>query len=116
MKRIVLFLAPNLAIVLVLSISMGLWGVEPWLNAQGLNVSGLLVFAAVMGFGGSFMSLALSRWMTKKTMGARVIEAPANPTEAWLIAGGGARGIKRLFMTHPPLAERIAALKAEAGR
>ena len=81
MKRIVLFLATNLAIVLVLSISMRLLGVEPYLNAQGLNLSSLLVFAAVMGFGGAFISLAISKWMAKKSVGAQVITAPRTPTE-----------------------------------
>lgn len=85
MKRILLFLATNLAILLVLSLSMRLLGVEPWLNEQGLNLNALLIFAAVLGFGGSFISLALSRWMAKKAMGVRVIEAPSNPTEVWLV-------------------------------
>ncbi|MEA3300091.1 MAG: protease HtpX [Pseudomonadota bacterium] len=85
MKRVVLFLATNLAIVLVLSISMRVLGVEPWLNAQGLNLTGLLIFAAVLGFGGSFISLAISKWMAKRSMGVRVIEVPSNPTEAWLV-------------------------------
>ena len=69
MKRIVLFLATNLAIVLVLSISMRLLGVEPYLNAQGLNLSALLIFAAVMGFGGAFISLAMSKWMAEEIGG-----------------------------------------------
>jgi heat shock protein HtpX len=85
MKRIVLFLATNLAIVLVLSLSMRLLGVEPYLNAKGLNMQGLLIFAAVMGFGGAFISLAISKWMAKKTTGARVITEPASETEAWLL-------------------------------
>lgn len=63
MKRTILFLGTNLAIVLVLSITMRLLGVEPYLNDQGLNLQALLVFAAVMCFGGSFISLAISRWM-----------------------------------------------------
>ena len=62
MKRIVLFLATNMAIVLVLSFTMRLLGVEPYLNANGLNLGSLLVFAAVMGFGGSLISLAISKW------------------------------------------------------
>ena len=66
MKRIVLFLATNLAIVLVLSLTMRILGVEPYLTAQGLNLSSLLIFAAVMGFGGSLISLAISKWMAKK--------------------------------------------------
>lgn len=85
MKRTVLFLATNLAIVLVLSISMRLLGVEPYLNAQGLNLSSLLIFAAVMGFGGAFISLAMSKWMAKKSVGAQVITAPRTPTEQWLM-------------------------------
>lgn len=85
MKRIFLFLATNLAIVLVLSLSLRLLGVEPWLTARGINMSGLLVFAAVMGFGGAFISLALSKWMAKKSTGARVITAPATEEEAWLL-------------------------------
>ena len=59
MKRIVLFLATNLAIVLVLSLTMRILGVEPYLTAQGLNLTSLLIFAAVMGFGGSLISLAM---------------------------------------------------------
>lgn len=85
MKRIALFLATNLAIVLVLSVTMRLLGVEPYLTAQGLNLTSLLVFAAIMGFGGSLISLAISKWMAKRAMGVQVIEAPSNATEAWLI-------------------------------
>ena len=81
MKRIVLFLGTNLAIVMVLSVSMRLLGVEPYLNANGLNLTSLLIFAAMMGFGGSFISLAISKWMAKKSMGVQVIEAPSNSTE-----------------------------------
>jgi heat shock protein HtpX len=85
MKRILLFLATNLAIVFVLSITMRLLGVEPYLNANGLNLSSLLIFAAVMGFGGSFISLAISKWSAKTAMGVQVIEAPSNSTEFWLV-------------------------------
>ncbi len=85
MKRIVLFLATNLAIVLVLSLTMRILGVEPYLTSQGLNLGSLLIFAAVMGFGGSFISLAISKWMAKKSMGVRVIETPSNSTEFWLM-------------------------------
>lgn len=84
MKRIFLFLATNMAIVLVLSVTMRLLGVEPYLNANGLNLSSLLVFAAVMGFGGSFISLAISKWSVKRSMGVRVIDAPSTSTEFWL--------------------------------
>jgi heat shock protein HtpX len=85
MKRIFLFLATNMAIVAVLSVTMRLLGVEPYLNANGLNLTSLLIFAAVMGFGGSFISLAISKWSAKKAMGVQVIEAPANSTEFWLL-------------------------------
>ncbi|MBU1224983.1 MAG: protease HtpX [Gammaproteobacteria bacterium] len=85
MKRIALFLATNIAILLVLSITMRILGVEPYLNEQGLNLTSLLIFAAVMGFGGSFISLAISKWMAKKSMGVRVIETPSNSTEFWLV-------------------------------
>ncbi|MDX9996315.1 MAG: protease HtpX [Rhodocyclaceae bacterium] len=85
MKRIFLFLATNMAIVLVLSVTMRLLGVEPYLNANGLNLTSLLIFAAVMGFGGSFISLAISKWSVKQSMGVHVIEAPSNSTEFWLV-------------------------------
>lgn len=84
MKRVLLFLATNMAIVLVLSVTMRLLGVEPYLNENGLNLGSLLIFAAVMGFGGSLISLAISKWTAKKSMGVRVIETPANSTEFWL--------------------------------
>jgi len=84
MKRIVLFLGTNLAIVLVLSLTMRLLGVEPYLNANGLNLTSLLIFAAVMGFGGSFISLAISKWSAKRAMGVHVIESPSTSTEFWL--------------------------------
>ncbi len=85
MKRIFLFLATNFAIVLVLSVTMRLLGVEPYLTANGLNLTSLLIFAAVMGFGGSLISLAISKWMAKKSMGVRVIESPSSSTELWLV-------------------------------
>lgn len=85
MKRVVLFLATNVAILLVLSIAMRVLGLEPYLTETGLNLTSLLVMAAVMGFGGSFISLAISKWMAKKSMGVRVIETPSNSTEFWLV-------------------------------
>jgi len=85
MKRIALFLATNVAILLVLSITMRVLGLEPYLTETGLNLTSLLVMAAVMGFGGSFISLAISKWMAKKSMGVRVIETPSNSTELWLV-------------------------------
>ena len=86
MKRIMLFLGTNLAIIVVLSITLRILGVERILDEQGvgLNLNALLVFAAVFGFGGSFISLAISKWMAKKTMKVHVIEKPRNATEQWL--------------------------------
>ncbi len=87
MKRIVLFLATNLAIIVVLSITLQLLGVERILDQQGvgLDLQALLIFSAVFGFGGSFISLALSKWMAKRSTGAQVIEQPGNEVEAWLV-------------------------------
>jgi heat shock protein HtpX len=85
MKRIVLFIATNLAIMLVLGISASLLGVNRYLTANGLNLGMLLGFAALMGFGGAFISLWLSKPIAKWSTGARVIEQPANSTELWLM-------------------------------
>ena len=85
MKRIVLFLATNLAVMLVLSVATSVLGVNKFLTANGLNVGMLFVFAAVIGFGGSFISLLMSKTMAKWSTGARVIEAPSSSTEMWLV-------------------------------
>ena len=85
MKRIFYFLVTNLAIVLVLSITMRLLGVEPFLNANGLNLNSLLIFASIMGFGGAFISLAISKWSAKQMSGAVTIDNPKTPDEIWLI-------------------------------
>ena len=85
MKRIVLFLVTNLAVMLVLSIAASVLGVNRYLTANGLNLGTLLVFAGIMGFGGAFISLAMSKWMAKKSVGAQVISAPRTPTEQWLV-------------------------------
>ncbi len=84
MKRIVLFLATNLAVILVLSIVLNI--VFSFLGVDRSSIGGLLVFAAVFGFGGSFISLAMSKWMAKRSTGAVVIEQPRNATEQWLMA------------------------------
>jgi heat shock protein HtpX len=75
----------NLAIVLVLSITMRILGVEPYLNANGLDLGNLLAFAAIMGFGGAFISLAMSKWSAKRMSGAVVIQEPQTLTEIWLM-------------------------------
>lgn len=87
MKRIFLFLLTNLAVILVLSITLRLLGVDRILDEQGvgLNYSALLIFAAVFGFGGSLISLMISKWSAKRMTGAVVIEQPSNATEQWLV-------------------------------
>ena len=85
MKRVVLFLLTNLAVMLVLSISARILGVDRFLTGNGLNMGMLLAFAALIGFGGSFISLMMSKTMAKWSTGARVIERPANQDEAWLV-------------------------------
>jgi heat shock protein HtpX len=86
MKRIFLFVITNLAILLMLSITLRLLGVDRILNEQGgIDFNSLLVMAAVIGFGGSFISLAMSKWSAKNMTGAVVIEQPSDPTERWLV-------------------------------
>jgi heat shock protein HtpX len=85
MRRVIYFLITNIAILLVLSMAMRVLGVEPYLTAYGLNYQSLLIFAAVFGMGGSFISLALSKWTAKRLTGAQVIKEPANETERWLV-------------------------------
>ncbi|MDX3774233.1 protease HtpX [Chromatiaceae bacterium AAb-1] len=83
MKRVLLFLATNLAVILVLSIVLNI--VFSFLGIDHSSIGGLLVFAAIFGFGGSFISLAMSKWMAKRSTGAVVIERPRNATEQWLV-------------------------------
>ncbi|WP_433694301.1 protease HtpX [Herbaspirillum seropedicae] len=85
MKRVILFLVTNLAVMLVLSITASLLGVNRYLTANGLNFGMLLVFCGLMGFGGSFISLFMSKTIAKWSTGARVIEQPQNSTELWLL-------------------------------
>jgi heat shock protein HtpX len=85
MKRIFLFLATNLAVMVLLTIVVHALGLDRYLNAQGYSVGGLLAFAAVFGFGGALISLALSKWTAKRLMGVQVIEQPRTADESWLI-------------------------------
>ncbi len=85
MKRIVLFLLTNIAVMLVLSISARILGIDRFLTSNGLNMGMLLAFAALIGFGGSFISLLMSKTMAKWSTGAQVIEQPGNQEEAWLV-------------------------------
>ncbi|NUA28991.1 protease HtpX [Cupriavidus basilensis] len=85
MKRVLLFLATNLAVMLVLSFTASLLGVNRFLTGNGLNLGMLLAFAALMGFGGSFISLLMSKTIAKWSTGAQVITQPSNGTEVWLV-------------------------------
>ena len=87
-KRVALFLATNLAVILVLSIVLRLLGVDSILDERnaGINYQSLLILSLVIGFGGSFISLAISKWMAKRSTGARVITQPSNAAESWLVA------------------------------
>lgn len=88
MKRILLFVATNVAVLVVLSVVMRLLGIDSILNEQGtqLDLQALLIFSAVIGFAGSFISLAMSKWMAKRSTGAHVIDTPRNATENWLLS------------------------------
>ena len=85
MKRIFLFIVTNLAVMLVLGVVASLLGVNRFLTSNGLNLGALLGFAAVMGFGGAFISLLMSKWMAKMSTGAEVITQPRNVDEAWIL-------------------------------
>ena len=86
MKRIVLFLATNIAVMLVLSVVLNLLGANRFLTANGLNIPTLLVFSAVVGFTGSIISLLMSKPMAKWSTGAQIITGNEGPTERWLVS------------------------------
>jgi heat shock protein HtpX len=85
MKRVFLFLLTNIAVMLVISIVVSALGLNRFLTPHGINLPMLLVFSAVMGFAGSFISLLLSKPMAKWSTGAQVIDTPANETERWIV-------------------------------
>jgi heat shock protein HtpX len=85
MKRIALLIATNIAIMVVLSIVVSVFGLDRYLTQQGLNLGSLLVFSAVFGFGGAFISLLISKWTAKMAMGVHVISEPRTETEQWLV-------------------------------
>ena len=92
MKRIVLFLATNLAVILVLSVVLKLFGLDRAMTTQaGIDYGGLLAFSAVVGFTGAIISLLMSKSMAKWSTGARVIDQPQNQAEAWQAQYSGAR-------------------------
>ena len=85
MKRILLFVATNLAIVVVLGIVASLLGVNRYLTANGLNLGALLGFALIMGFGGAFISLLMSKPIAKWSSGVQVITGAEGPDERWIV-------------------------------
>ncbi len=84
MKRILLFLATNLAVMITLSVVAHLFGLNRFLDARGLDFGALLGFAALFGFGGALVSLAIAKWSAKRAVGARVITTPTDAREIWL--------------------------------
>jgi len=85
MKRVLLFLLTNLAVVVVLGIVVNLLGANRFLTGSGINVPTLLVFAFIFGMGGSVISLFMSKWIAKTSTGAEVIAQPRTPAEQWLL-------------------------------
>jgi heat shock protein HtpX len=85
MKRIVLFLATNIAVLLVLSVVVGVLGVDQWLMAEGIDYVSLMVFSAIFGFGGAFISLLMSKTIAKWSTGAQVIDGSEGTTQYWLV-------------------------------
>ena len=85
MKRIVLLIVTNLAVVLLLSIVASVLGIDKVLAQNGFNFFGTLVFAALFGFGGAFISLLISKWMAKFSTGAQVIDGTESTTQYWLV-------------------------------
>ncbi len=85
MMRIILFLATNMAVLLVASVTLNLLGVEHYLSGTGLNLTSLLIFCAVFGFAGSIISLLMSKWMAKRSTGTQLITQPRSEEERWLL-------------------------------
>lgn len=84
-KRIVLFLATNLAVLLIISLILSIFNLKPYLSQHGLNYQALLIFAAIIGFAGSFISLFLSKWMAMRAFNIQLINQPSTPAETWLV-------------------------------
>lgn len=108
MKRIFLFVATNLAVVVLLGIVARLLGVDRFLYQSGLNLSNLLVFSAIFGMGGSVISLLMSKWVAKMSVSAEVIEQPRTQAEQWLVetvrrqAQGARIGMPEVAIYHSP--------------
>jgi len=84
-KRIALFVATNLAVIVLLTSVCHVLGIDQWAAQRGMGIGGLIVFASVFGMGGAFVSLAISKWMAKMSTGAKVITEPRNESERWLL-------------------------------
>ncbi len=100
MKRVVLFAAVNIAVLVVIAAIVQILGLDRYLAAYGMGLTDLLVFSAIFGFGGAFVSLALSKWMAKSSMGVRVIGQPGSSGEQWLLQTVGEHA-RRLGLAMP---------------
>jgi heat shock protein HtpX len=85
MKRVLLLIATNVAVMLVLSIVVSVLGLDQWLAAEGINYTALLWFSAIFGFGGAFISLLMSKWIAKMSVGAQTIDGSEGTTQYWLV-------------------------------
>jgi len=85
MKRIALLIATNLAVVLLLSVVASVLGIDRMLTAEGIDFTSLILFSALLGFGGAFISLLISKWMAKRSTGAMVIDGTEGTTQYWLV-------------------------------
>ena len=94
MKRIGLFLLTNMAVIAVALLAINILGVGSYMEGTSLNLGNLFVFALIIGFAGSFVSLAMSKWLAKMSTGAKVIETPRNADEKWLLDTVAAQAAK----------------------
>ena len=85
MKRVLLLIATNIAVMLVLSIVVSVLGLDRWLAAEGINYGALLSMSAIFGFGGAFISLLMSKWIAKMSVGAQTIDGSEGSTQYWLV-------------------------------
>src|SRR3954465_354768 len=85
MKRVLLLIVTNLAVMVVLSIVVSVLGLDQWLTANGIDFLGLLMFSAIFGFGGAFISLLMSKTMAKWSVGAQLIDGSEGTTQYWLV-------------------------------
>ena len=86
MKRVVLLVVTNLAVMVVLSIVVSVLGVDRWLMSNGIDYLSLLVMSAIFGFGGAFISLLISKWMAKAAVGAHTIDGSEGTTQYWIVS------------------------------